>query len=69
MMRDLNSRRFSYLNPEHSEPISVNTLYEQSFREYNWNVTNTLNYRADFGSHSVDALLGYEALKKNFKGI
>lgn len=68
MMRDLNNRRFAYLDPEHSEPKSVNTLYEQSFREYNWNVTNTLNYRADFGSHSVDALLGYEALKKNFKG-
>ena len=68
MMRDFNSRRFAYLDPEHSEPKSVNSLYEATFREYNWNVTNTLNYTADFDGHSIDALLGYEALKQNFKG-
>ena len=68
MMRDLANRRFVVKNPEHSEPRSTNTLYEQSFRQYNWNLTNTLNYKASFDNHSIDALLGYEALSNNFKG-
>ena len=68
MMRDLANRRFVVKNPEHSEPRSTNTLYEQSFRQYNWNITNTLNYKANFDNHSIDALLGYEALSNNFKG-
>ena len=68
MMRDLANRRFVVKNPEHSEPRSTNTLYEQSFRQYNWNLTNTLNYKANFDNHSIDALLGYEALSNNFKG-
>ena len=61
-------RRFNELDPEHGEARSVNTLSEQSFNEFNWNLTNTLRYQNTFGSHSVDALLGYEALKKSFKG-
>tara|TARA_B100000683_G_scaffold74678_2_gene73496 strand:+ start:656 stop:3673 length:3018 start_codon:yes stop_codon:yes gene_type:complete len=68
LMRSFNNRRFNELDPEHGEARSVNTLYEQSFNEYNWNLTNTLRYQNTFGSHSVDALLGYEALKKSFKG-
>ena len=44
-MRDLHGRYFTALNPEHGEALSVNTLTEQHFRQDEWSVTNTLNYR------------------------
>ena len=67
-MRDLHGRYFTALNPEHGEALSVNTLTEQHFRQDEWSVTNTLNYRNTFGEHSLDILVGTEALKQNFKG-
>ena len=67
-MRDLHGRYFTALNPEHGEALSVNTLSEQHFRQDEWSVTNTLNYRNTFGEHSLDVLVGTEALKQSFKG-
>ena len=67
-MRDLHGRYFNALNPEHGEALAVNTLTEQHFRQDEWVVTNTLNYRNSFGDHTLDVLLGTEALKQNFKG-
>ena len=67
-MRDLHGRYFTALNPEHGEALSVNTLTEQHFRQDEWSVTNTLNYRNTFGEHSLDVLVGTEALKQSFKG-
>ena len=67
-MRDLHGRYFTALNPEHGEALSVNTLTEQHFRQDEWNVTNTLNYKNSFGDHTLDLLVGTEALKQNFKG-
>ena len=67
-MRDLHGRYFTALNPEHGEALATNTLTEQQFRQDEWVVTNTLNYRNSFGDHSLDVLLGTEALKQSFKG-
>ncbi|NCV19543.1 MAG: TonB-dependent receptor, partial [Rhodobacterales bacterium] len=67
-MRDLHGRYFTALNPEHGEALAVNTLQEQHFRQDEWVVTNTLNYRNSFGDHTLDVLIGTEAVKRNFKG-
>lgn len=62
------ARQFTSLDPEHGEPISTQTLSEQNQTSYNWNWTTTLNYTADFGSHSVNALAGVESVKTSNKG-
>ena len=67
-MRDLHGRYFTALNPEHGEALATNTLTENHFRQDEWVVTNTLNYRNSFGDHTLDLLLGTEALKQNIKG-
>ena len=61
-------RAFTSLDPEHGEPISVRTLTEEDQTLYNWNWTNTLNYNKQFGEHSINALIGVEALKDGDKG-
>ena len=61
-------RQFTALDPENGEPIAVNQLTEQDETFYNWIWTNTLNYRKDFGEHSINALVGIEALKNGGKG-
>ena len=68
-MRDLDGRYFTKLNPEHGEAISVNDLYENTFTINEWKVSNTLNYRDSFGDHTLDLLIGTEAVKNNYKGF
>ena len=67
-MRDLNGRNFTALNPEDPEPNTVNTLSESQFRQSDWNVSNTLNYKNVFGDHTLDVLVGTEAVKSSIKG-
>ncbi len=61
-------RFFTELDPEHGEPISSNTLNEQDQTFYNWVWTNTLNYTKQFGDHSINAIVGVEALKSGGRG-
>ena len=68
-MRDLDGRYFTKLNPEHGEAISVNDLYENTFTINEWKISNTLNYRDSFGDHTLDILIGTEAVKNNYKGF
>ena len=68
-MRDLDGRYFTKLNPEHGEAISVNDLYENTFTINEWKISNTLNYRDSFGDHTLDVLIGTEAVKNNYKGF
>ncbi len=63
-----NGRFFTALNPEHSEPISTNTLTEQDAQNYQWTWTNTIQYDNNFGEHSIDAVAGIEALSQTGKG-
>jgi len=67
-LRDLDGRYFTKLNPEHGEAISVNDLYENTFTINEWKISNTLNYRDSFGDHTLDVLVGTEAVKNNYKG-
>ena len=62
------ARIFTHLDPEHGEPIASNTLAEIDRTTYNWSWSNTLNYNKTFGSHSINALVGIEALKNEEKG-
>lgn len=62
-------RSFSKLDPEHSEPVSTNSLYMQYNDSYEMVWTNTLNYSKQFGAHSVNALVGYEALENKWQGM
>jgi len=59
-----NERVFTALNPEDAEPNTVNSLRERTQQNYSWVWTNTLNYTKIFGKHSINALLGYEALQQ-----
>ncbi|WP_235424976.1 TonB-dependent receptor [Cellulophaga sp. E6(2014)] len=63
-----NDRRFRALIPESSEPISTNTLTEADQDTYEWVWNNTLSYNKSFREHSINALVGIEALNVNGKG-
>ena len=65
----LDIRGFTALDPEHGEPIATNTLNEQNQTANNWNWTNTLNYRKEFGDHYINAIVGVEALRQQSKGF
>ncbi|WP_298478408.1 TonB-dependent receptor [uncultured Maribacter sp.] len=61
-------RAFVSLDPEHGEPISDRSLTEEDKTDFNWLWANTLNYNKSFGQHSINALIGVEALKGSGKG-
>ncbi len=67
-LNSFNDRRFLALNPEHSEPRSVNTLTEQNQNFLNWTWTNTLNYIKGFDKHTINVLVGTEAVRNTGKG-
>jgi len=67
-MEQINSIGFTALDPEAAEPIAVNLLRDGDQNIYSWTWTNTLNYKKDFGDHSVNALIGIEALEQSQKG-
>ena len=61
-------RRFQALDPEHIEPLSTNTLFEQDINNFNWTWNNTLNYSNIFGDHNINVLAGIEAVEEGSKG-
>lgn len=67
-IQSYNGRFFQATNPEHSEPNTINTLIESDTKTYSWTWTNTVNYVKKFGDHSINALVGIEALEGNTKG-
>ena len=67
-IRAFNDRRFRALIPESSEPLATNTLTEADQDTYEWVWTNTLSYNKSFGDHSINALVGIEALDNHGKG-
>ncbi len=62
------ARTFSPLNPEHSEPVSTNTLNVTDNSSLGWNWTNILTYQKSFGDHNINALAGLEAVKNTGDG-
>ncbi|MDT0540617.1 TonB-dependent receptor [Croceitalea sp. P059] len=67
-VESFNQRRFQALDPEHIEPLSTNTLFEQSIQNFNWTWNNTLNYSKIFGDHNLNVLVGLEAVEEGSKG-
>lgn len=67
-IRAYNDRRFRALIPESPEPLATNTLTEADQDTYEWVWTNTLSYNKSFGDHSINALVGIEALDTHGKG-
>lgn len=67
-IKGYNDRSFRALIPESSEPISTNTLTETDSDTYEWIWNNTLSYNKTFGDHSLNALVGIEALNVTGKG-
>jgi len=61
-------RSFSPLNPEHSEPVSTNTLHVYDSNSYDWNWSNTLNYTKSFGDHNLNVIAGIEAVQSQGNG-
>ncbi|MCZ6694060.1 MAG: TonB-dependent receptor, partial [Bacteroidetes bacterium] len=59
---DLFGHDFTFLDPEHSEPISTNTLREDNFLKTSWVWTNQLSWDKNFGDHDINALVGVEAV-------
>lgn len=67
-VESFNTRSFQKLDPEHSEPISTNTMREQDRFTYSWIWNNVISYDVDFGDHSLSVLAGTEALREEQKG-
>jgi len=63
-----NGFNFVARNPEAAEPAG-NTLTQQTRRNYNWTWSNTLNFAKTYGKHSVNALLGVEAVSNQGDGF
>lgn len=63
----LSTRAFLPTNPEHSEARSTNQLTESDVDIFNWIWTNTLNYNKTFGDHTINALVGIEAVETRNK--
>ncbi|KAA0993926.1 TonB-dependent receptor [Dyadobacter sp. UC 10] len=56
------SRGFNRLQYENSENNSAFGYNEGSGHRFSWTFTNTLNFKKQLGLHSIDVLLGQEAL-------
>jgi TonB-linked SusC/RagA family outer membrane protein len=67
-MEQFNSIGFTALDPEAAEPLAVNLLRDGDQNTYSWTWTNTLNYNKTIGDHSINALIGVEALEQRTKG-
>lgn len=57
------SSDFQGLNPEVSEPTSVNRLNEATYYNLSYTWFNTLSYSKSFNQHHIDALVGTEFFK------
>ncbi len=61
---------FSFPSYEARQPNTTNGFSESWQNGYNWTWTNTLAYNNRFADrHSVQALVGYESIKNNFRQL
>ncbi len=68
--RNSNSRRFNPTWGTLNRINAKNSLSISNERMVNWTVNNLLNYEINFGeSHSLSAMLGFEAIKNNGKAL
>jgi TonB-linked SusC/RagA family outer membrane protein len=63
---NLQTRDHIYYSAKHFNGSASNgSVSEMSTNSTRWVSSTTLNYKKDFGGHSIDALAGYEAEKNN----
>ena len=67
-IENFSQRRFQALDPEFSEPLATNTMFEQDINNYSWTWNNVLNYSTVIGEHNINALVGVEAVEESSKG-
>ena len=67
-IENFTQRRFQKLDPEFSEPLATNTLFEQDINNWTWTWNNVLNYSTIIGDHNINALVGIEAVEESSKG-
>ncbi|MEM7106826.1 MAG: TonB-dependent receptor [Bacteroidota bacterium] len=57
------SRSFTAVNPEHSEPVTINNLLETNFTNSDWVWNNTLTYDLKLSDvHNLNVLVGTESI-------
>ncbi|WP_241507246.1 SusC/RagA family TonB-linked outer membrane protein [Aquimarina sediminis] len=66
-IEQVDTRQFFALDPESAEPRSVNLLRERDENGYSWTWTNTLSYNKIIGDHSINALVGVEAVEESIR--
>jgi TonB-linked SusC/RagA family outer membrane protein len=69
---DYQSYNFRGFSPVYNEILSQNLKSElttNSSFNYQLTISNTMNYKKQFNNHSVDALLGQEAIKYYYEGF
>ena len=67
-IENFTQRRFQKLDPEFSEPLATNTMFEQDINNWTWTWNNILNYSTIIGDHNINALVGVEAVEESSKG-
>lgn len=67
-IENFTQRRFQKLDPEFSEPLATNTMFEQDINNWTWTWNNVLNYSTIIGDHNINALIGMEAVEESSKG-
>jgi len=67
-IENFTQRRFQALDPEFSEPLATNTMFEQDINNWTWTWNNILNYNTTIGDHTINALAGVEAVEESSKG-
>ncbi|WP_276166400.1 SusC/RagA family TonB-linked outer membrane protein [Zobellia alginiliquefaciens] len=64
-----NYRQFSQTFDEILVTNNTNSLSTSNSFNYQFSFTNTLNYKKRFGNHSLDVLLGQEAIEYNYENF
>ena len=63
-----NGRNRTLVNPEHSEPDMTNVLNRSNNYTFQWNWSNTLNYRTTIGDdHRINIIAGTEAIENRYE--
>lgn len=64
-----NTYTFPFIEYEHVENTANTTYTENFIRNANWIWTNQLSYKASFGKHNINALVGVESQKSGGRQI
>lgn len=64
-----NGRYIGRKSPEAQEPSLIDKLSQSSSESYQWNFTNTLDYKMIIGNHSLNFLLGTEAISNSYRSF